>query len=202
MDLFRGTYCTASNRKPRIDYASPGRYFVTVCTADCDATFGEIRNGIMGLNDAGCIVADEIERTPMVRPYVAIDDWIVMPDHMHMIVEIRSHHDPAIADGNAIRMERYAPVGIVETSRRDVSSGVMVLIPLCRFRPRSLGAVINHIKSACTKRIRAAGHANFAWQSNYYDRIIRSETEWHRIRRYIETNPRQCKRDTVNRMRK
>jgi len=149
-NLFRQTYRTASHRKSSIDYASPGRYFVTVCTADRDTAFGEIRNGIMGLNDAGCIVADEIEHTPMVRPYVAIDDWIVMPDHVHMIVTIRPSNPDA---------RNAHPV---ETHRRCVSTSVGQCIPLCRRRPHTLGSIIAQWKSICTKRIHAMGHANFA----------------------------------------
>ncbi|OIO54744.1 hypothetical protein AUJ46_02440 [Candidatus Peregrinibacteria bacterium CG1_02_54_53] len=179
MDLFRETYRVASHRKSNIDYASSGRYFVTICTANRDTAFGEIRNGIMGLNDAGCVVADEIERTPMVRPYVAIDNWIVMPDHVHMIVTIRQSNPDA---------RNAHPV---ETHQRCVSTSVGQCIPLFRRRPHTLGSIIAQWKFMCTKRIRAMGHANFAWQSNYYDRIIRSDTEGHRIRRYIKMNPRQ-----------
>ncbi|MDD5103628.1 MAG: hypothetical protein PHX93_04465 [Candidatus Peribacteraceae bacterium] len=188
MDLFRNTYRTTSNRKRERDYALPGRYFVTICAADHALSFGKIHGGIMGLNDMGCIVADEIQCTPAVRPNVAIDDWIVMPDHVHMVVTIHEspHHGRTT----------------VETSRRDVSTNVAALIPLFRFRPRSLGAVINHIKSACTRRIRTAEYAHFMWQPNYHDRIIRSNAELHRIRRYIEMNPRRWKCDTDNRTRK
>jgi len=166
-----------------VDYASPGRYFVTVCTADRDTTFGEIRNGIMGLNDAGCIVADEIEHTPMVRPYVAIDDWIVMPNHVHMIVTIRPSNPDA---------RNAHPV---ETHRRCVSTSVGQCIPLCRRRPHTLGSIIAQWKSICTKRIRTMGHVHFVWQPNYFDRIIRSPSGLFRIRRYIKMNPRQWEQD-------
>ncbi|MDD5041767.1 MAG: hypothetical protein PHX87_05180 [Candidatus Peribacteraceae bacterium] len=120
----------------------------------------------------------------MVRPYVTIDGWVIMPDHVHMIVTI---HGPP-------RHGRTA-VTAVETSLRDVSTNVATLIPLCRFRPRTLGAVINHIKSACTKRIHAMECVDFAWQTNYHDRIIRSSGEMRRIRHYIQQNPRRWERE-------
>ena len=88
----------------------------------------------MGLNDLGCIVAEEIQRTTEIRSGVMIDRWVVMPNHLHLIIKILPVCD-----------------NIVETSRRDVSTGVTELIPLPRLRPRSLGAIINHIKSASTK---------------------------------------------------
>ncbi|PIR48204.1 hypothetical protein COU80_05695 [Candidatus Peregrinibacteria bacterium CG10_big_fil_rev_8_21_14_0_10_55_24] len=176
MNLYQERYRIASNRKPGRDYAAQGRYFVTVCAQNHMSWFGEIRNEIMGLNAIGCIVADEIQRTTTVRPYVTINDWIVMPDHVHMIIIIDER-------------DVTTSTATVETSRRDVSTNVTQLIPLCRFRPCTLGAIVNHIKSLCTKRIRAMGYANFAWQRNYNDRIIRSDTEYRRIQWYIEENP-------------
>ena len=178
MDLYQEQYRIASNRKTGRDYAAPGRYFVTVCTQNHMPWFGEIRNNIMGLNDIGCVVADEIQRTATVRPYATINDWIVMPNHVHMIITINAR-------------DETTPTATVETSRRDVSTDITQLIPLCRFRPCTLGTIVNHIKSQCTKRIRAMEHANFAWQHNYHDHIIRSDAELRRICGYIEENPRR-----------
>ena len=80
----------------------------------------------------------------------------------------------------------------VETSRRDVSTGVP------RLKSRSLGAIINQIKSVCTKRIRAAGVLNFGWQPKYYDHIIRDNEDLDRIREYIIGNPDKWEDDEEN----
>lgn len=196
MILFQHTYRAESHRKPHRDYADVGRYFVTICTEGRATWFGTVRNGIMGLNDNGCIVADEIQCTHAVRPYVAIDDWIVMPNHVHMIVTIRpfaiGNRDAGGTGGQCGTMAKRNAT-VVDASRRDASTRVCELIPLFRFRPRSLGSVVNHIKSASTRRIRTAGFPDFAWQRNYHDRIIRSNAEWYRIRRYIRANA-QCRK--------
>jgi putative Ca2+/H+ antiporter (TMEM165/GDT1 family) len=100
-----------------------------------------------------------------------------MPNHVHAIFHLYQNANVGM----------YA----VETSRRDVSTGVAQCIPLCRLQSGSLGAVVNHIKSACTKRIRAIGFTNFAWQAGYHDRIIRSDASLYAMRKYILANPRR-----------
>ncbi|HVW66913.1 MAG TPA: hypothetical protein VHA78_04260 [Candidatus Peribacteraceae bacterium] len=75
------------------DYRNGGTYFVTICTKNRDRIFGEIRNGIVGLSEVGCIVADELQKTPIIRPYVTLDQWIIMPNHVHVIFQIDHHVD-------------------------------------------------------------------------------------------------------------
>ena len=57
--------------------------------------------------------------------------------------------------------------------------------------PGSLGAIVRAFKSATTKRIneRQGTPGKQVWQRNYYDRVIRSDDELYRARRYILTNP-------------
>ncbi|MFH0770892.1 MAG: hypothetical protein V1926_05990 [Candidatus Peregrinibacteria bacterium] len=229
-DVFLQRYRITTNRMVRRDYASPGRYFVTICVQDRSPSFGNIRNGIMGLNEAGCTVADEIQRTPIIRPYVAIDDWVVMPDHVHVIMTIRPHraqdivHRGSARDGfDGYNHDSVHDIfnGCVETHRRCVSTmtskpstmtsktammhqtpGTMHTVTAAttivkthirgvRRGPGTLGSIIAQWKSACTRRIRAMGYTDFAWQRNYHDRVIRSVEEWIRIRRYIQKNPRR-----------
>ena len=67
-----------------------------------------------------------------------------------------------------------------ETIHRIVSTSL---------QPNSLGSIIGQFKSVSTKRIRSLGYSDFAWQSRFYDRIIRNEKELFNIRKYIEQNP-------------
>lgn len=71
------------------DYASTGAYFVTLNAKNRRPIFGTLRDGVMHLNDIGRIVHEEWLRTPDIRAEVVLDEFIVMPDHMHMIVWIR-----------------------------------------------------------------------------------------------------------------
>jgi hypothetical protein len=55
------------------DYRRSAWYFVTICTTTGVPYFGTVRNGVVGLSAAGCIAAQEWQRTPQVRPYVRLD---------------------------------------------------------------------------------------------------------------------------------
>jgi REP element-mobilizing transposase RayT len=70
------------------DYASPGLYFVTVCTHQRKLLFGEVIAGQMRRNALGDIVHAEWYATERVRREVRLDAFIVMPNHLHGILEI------------------------------------------------------------------------------------------------------------------
>ncbi|MEK7563855.1 MAG: transposase [Patescibacteria group bacterium] len=179
MALFRDRYRVETARLVGRDYAEAGMYFVTVCTQGRYPWFGEIRNGVMGLSDAGCIVAQEIARTSCMRTNIVLDEWVVMPNHIHAIIEICPWNN----------------VDPVMKCRRDVSADIAILIPLCRPRPSSLGSIVGNIKSASTSRIWAAGQSDFGWQTRFHDHIIRSDRALENIRSYIRNNPRTWERD-------
>jgi len=48
--------------------------------------FGTIVNGRMALNAAGRIAAEEWQKSATLRPNLALDEFVVMPDHVHGIV--------------------------------------------------------------------------------------------------------------------
>jgi REP element-mobilizing transposase RayT len=173
MTKFQNKYRIESTRLRGWDYSNPGLYFVTIVTRDRFAWFGKIVNGAMVLSPSGEIVAEEWQKTAVIRPAVHLDAWVVMPDHVHGII-IKTAAD----DG-------------VETPRRGVSTprrGVSTVTPN-NWQPNSLGSIVNQFKSICTKRIRAAGYTDFAWQSRFYDHIIRNEKSLENIRKYIVNNP-------------
>jgi REP element-mobilizing transposase RayT len=62
----------------------------------------------------------------------------------------------------------------------------------------SLGTIIAQIKSMATKRIRALGHADFAWQTRYFDRILHNERALLAARDYIDKNPQRWIQDIEN----
>jgi putative transposase len=75
------------------DYTGAGAYFVTICAWQNQHLFGSIINGAMHLNDVGRIVADEWQRTAVVRSNVIVDAFVVMPNHMHGVL-ILTNADP------------------------------------------------------------------------------------------------------------
>src|SRR5438034_286558 len=79
-----------SIRLKRYDYSQPNGYFLTICAHNREFLFGEIRHGVMAMNESGCIIVDEWERTANVRPNVELDAFIVMPNHFHGIIIINN----------------------------------------------------------------------------------------------------------------
>ena len=98
MDHFRGRYRIASARLPFWDYTAPGWYFLTMCVRDRAHVLAQVRHGRSILSAVGRVVAAEWSRTAEVRPGVAMDAWVVMPDHLHGIV--RLHGPLALDAGN------------------------------------------------------------------------------------------------------
>jgi putative transposase len=174
MTKFKNKYRVESTRLPGWDYSQPGWYFVTICTRDRLCFFGDVVDGAMRLSPIGEIVAEEWRKTPQIRPNVELDEWIVMPNHVHGIIVIT------------------VTAVVVETPRRGVSTTMGGLTA------GSLGAIVGQIKSVCTKRIWAAGYTDFGWQSQFYDRIIRDELTLERVREYIRNNPLKWERDRNN----
>lgn len=100
---FRNRYRTESIRKKGFDYSRPGSYFVTICTKNRKHLFGEIMitNDIetnvvlkrMVLNESGKIVADCWYDLPNHYEYIRLDEFVVMPDHVHGIITINNPLD-------------------------------------------------------------------------------------------------------------
>ncbi len=109
------------------------------------------------------------QKTQNIRPNVILDEFVVMPNHIHGILIIT----------------RKISVG---TPRRDVPT-----LP-----SNSLGSIIGQFKSVCTKRIRKMGFGEFAWQGRFYDHIIQNDREFISIRNYIRRNPEKWQDDNFH----
>ena len=148
---------------PGYDYAKPGGYFATMVTQDRALLFGDIIDGEMRLNEFG-IIADETWRWLAGQyPYVDLDVWTIMPNHVHGILMIK----PIACRGGSIPGGGPAPI------------------------VKPLGQLIGAFKTVSAKRINLARCTPGVpvWQRNYYEHIIRDEKEMDAIRRYIQNNP-------------
>lgn len=104
-DLFQNRYRIPSARAPWHDY-NGGWYFVTICTANRNHYFGEIipdHNGInvMHLSEMGRYADAQIRNIQSHYPYCEIPIWVVMPNHIHLMVKIDGLKPPKtkITDG-------------------------------------------------------------------------------------------------------
>ena len=64
------------------DYATPGYYFITICTKEKRCFFGDPQT----LNDAGRIAQQMLEEIPIHFQGVRVDKFVVMPNHIHAIL--------------------------------------------------------------------------------------------------------------------
>ncbi|BAZ44499.1 hypothetical protein NIES4102_15090 [Chondrocystis sp. NIES-4102] len=174
MTLYKNKYRIESARCPNWDYTSEGYYFITICTLNRQCFFGNVNNGIMQLSDIGLIIAQEWQKTPQIRPNVQLDEWVVMPNHLHGIIIIKNP---------------------VKTFRRNVSTDNG---NKSRLKSDSLGSIIGQFKSVCTKQIWKMGFNDFRWQPRFHDHIIRDEKSLSRIRQYIVNNPAKWELDRNN----
>jgi REP element-mobilizing transposase RayT len=105
-----------STRLKGWDYASPGYYFITICTYERERLFGDVVNGKMQLNDAGHFTEQCWKNIPKHFPYTDLDEFVIMPNHMHGIVVIRRsvgayNHTPQRQDQSVPRGANiYSPL--------------------------------------------------------------------------------------------
>lgn len=192
------------------DYRNPGLYFITICTKNRIHHFGEINNGIMGLSVPGCLAHYYWRQIPDHHPNVALDEFIVMPNHLHGIVGIESVGSSMYRDPNTDAMnhvptdEDYitddnhtiVPVGPSIHGGRKTGGATWEHNPM--LYDNHLGKIIRRYKGRCTYEIRKRDYSDFAWQSRFYDHIIRNEESLNRIREYIATNPLRWHLDREN----
>ncbi len=173
------------------DYSSDGYYFITVCTQNRACFFGNVKNGIMGLNDIGCIIAKSWQDIPNHFCDVQLYDWVVMPNHFHgvMVLEQQFNHDTVVigirktvgdADLRPLHLQ------IQQKNRCDRSK---MLLP----------KIIHGFKSSVTRIINKLNpHTGFQWQRSYYDHIIRNDKSLGHICNYIYDNPFKWELDVEN----
>lgn len=126
--------------------------------------FGHVTDGTMCLSPEGQIVEREWVRTPSLRPAVELDVFVVMPNHFHGIVVI----------GTDLKGQAKVP-----------APGRKLQSP-----SQNLGAIMRGFKAATTRQVREAiGRQQLVWQRNYFEHVLRSDDELHRVREYIVNNP-------------
>jgi putative transposase len=168
------------------DYASPGAYFVTICVRQGECVLGKIVDGQMELSDFGRIAAESWQWLAEQYPYVTLDAWVVMPNHLHGIIIIND--DPPCRGGSQ---------GGGGLQGRGGSRTAPTPAPTGH---KPLGRLIGAFKTVSTKRInqmRDTPGQPF-WQRNYYEHIIRNPTAHERIRQYIATNPARWTDDQLH----
>ncbi len=183
-----GKPCRKTIRLKGYDYSYNGYYFVTICTKNRIPFFGDIKDGKMMLNPLGSIAKKVFMHIPNYFRDIQTDAFIIMPNHIHAIFVLTRQTK---TDGIARRGLIYqTPKSGRDKSGRDKSRPYYGAV--------SLGTIIRFYKAKTAYLLRAQGAAEFQWQRNYYEHIIRTENSLANIRHYIQNNPMQWTNDQDN----
>jgi len=87
-ERFRGKYRIETARLKNWDYGSSGYYFVTICVKNRERVFGNVDDNKMILSESGTIAEKFWLGIPVHFPFVKLDEFIIMPNHIHGIIII------------------------------------------------------------------------------------------------------------------
>jgi putative transposase len=107
MSLFKDKYKTESNRLQNWDYSSGGIYFITLVSYNRECIFGTIDSDLMILNNNGKIIENEIIKSIDIRDNWIFHNWIIMPNHIHLLIEIQTVDTQSI-DAQPVETHRSA----------------------------------------------------------------------------------------------
>lgn len=197
MSKFKNKYRIESTRLQNWDYGRNAAYFVTICTQNREHFFGVISNGNIHLSEIGCLAEKFWNEIPNHFPFVNLDSFIIMPNHIHGIIIINKtdddKNDKSITGINLGREAQTPKLDEVQTSKLDVSTAAASQ----KWKPATLGSIINQYKRICTIKSRKINE-NFAWQPRFYDHIIRDDKAYQNIKNYIINNPENWENDSHN----
>jgi REP element-mobilizing transposase RayT len=198
-DKYQNKYRIPTARLQGYDYGQNGAYFITICTKNRIHYFGEMIQSTgdvetqnfasLQMTPIGVVSNEYWEKIPEHFPFVVVDEFVVMPNHVHGILVISKETQ------NASGSETQNASGS-ETQNIASLRGIGYAN---KFGPQSgnISSVIRGYKAA-VKTFATNNKIEFAWQARFYDRIIRNEDEMKRIRKYIVENPDNWFRDSNN----
>jgi REP element-mobilizing transposase RayT len=133
---------------------------------------GSIIDGEPVFSLFGHIAQNQLLQSPQVRPGLELDCWVVMPNHLHMVVILTADENNPDPSYHRERWQR---------ERRSISSFVA------------------GYKAAVTS---AARHASQKidlrlWQPGFYDHVVRTEDALQAIRQYVIDNPAKWELDSL-----
>lgn len=156
------------------DYSQSGMYFITICSYRKLPIFGNSINDTVLLSEIGSIINKEWQKTAAMRKNVELDDYVIMPNHLHGIICLSDSR------GTVHRAPTTEQFGKPTTN--------------------SIPTIVRSFKATTTKQINILRNSprSKVWQRGYYEHVIRNENALEQIREYILTNPENWSRDIDN----
>ena len=160
-------------KNPRLagyDYSTPGAYFVTVCTRDKRKTLSRISVGAIHESPAVQLTpwgqaADEVIAHLPERFGIEIDQYVIMPNHIHLLLRIPLETERAIRE-SPLQKRALLPQ-IVGYLKMNTSKRI-------------------HTQTSAADPI---------FQRSYHDHIIRGDADYDKIACYIAENPAKWQED-------
>ncbi len=163
------------------DYAKAGLYFITICTHLKEYRLENDLDNILSLSPIGEKAQQYWLEIPKHFINVALDEFVIMPNHIHGLIVIKKLQGDNSGIGDA--GGRY--VGPLHKRKKGLPPG-------------SIGAIINSFKAAVTRWCNRNVHQFFTWKENYPDLIVRNRYEFKAYRQFIINNPRNWFYDIHN----
>jgi len=189
------------------NYFDNGYYFVTICTYNKRCLFGDIIDGNIKLNDSGQLVDQILRKLPEYYHGISIDNYIVMPNHIHTIIIIKQSVGAAPRGRPLINTElkfnKISNKNRISDSGPAQGPAPTACLPVGK--GLSLSDIIYRFKSLTTKRYMDGVKNNnwqpfnkHLWQRSFHDHIIRVDESLNKIREYIRNNPATWDKDEYN----
>ena len=200
---YKNKYRIPSTRLQNWDYGWNAIYFVTICTKDRIHCFGEITDGQMELSPVGAIADVLWHELKNHFDNIELDAFVVMPNHIHGIIAINNdggngnNGETTHTDGT---MHTDGTTHAVETTHAlslQLSPQPHKTIGQQRFQhqgAKTLSSIVGSYKSAVSRHAHRLGY-DFAWQSRFYDNIVRNNDALNKIQDYIHNNPNNWNED-------
>ena len=189
-----------TNRLAGYDYSQAGDYYITICVKDKHEMLGKIIDGQSVLSEYGNAVKREIENISIIRKECMVKKYVVMPNHIHLIVQIslvgNDGNHSAEPDNHPSNEQATYGNRILESQTDIAESKAEVVEPRADCHPplqqrrKSVSNMVQGLKGAVTRQIGFS-----LWQRSFHDHIIRDRKEYREIWNYIDANPKKWEKD-------
>lgn len=190
-DLFKNKYRIQTTRLQNWDYGNNAPYFITVCTKNRFNYFGEIKNNEMKLYEIGSLAEHFWKEIPIKFPFAKLDDFIVMPNHIHGILFIEKSVETRLIASNIDNDFNSEETRLIASLRGGVTKNMNPMLN------ENVSRIIRWYKGRCSFEIRKITD-DFGWQPRFHDHVIRDSKSFETIKNYIAKNPSTWKTDILN----
>jgi len=215
-DKFAEKYRIKSARLLNWNYSTPGYYFITICTLNQNKFLGKIIDEKIILSSRGTVVQEELLKTFKIRRNIILDEYIIMPNHIHLLIKVISQNS---VETHCVRLNIKNNRLNIKNNRLNIKNNRLniknnrlnnIKTPNIYLLKRDaynaslqkisikskeiIPNIIKLFKGSVSSRFKKQS-IFFGWQSRFYDKIIRTEKEYVAIKQYIKNNPINWERD-------